>query len=228
MNFVIVHFNTPELTSCLCSSIKKNHPDARIIIFDNSNKRPFIYKDILCDEYFDNTHSQLIDFEQEFKQYNIVEKVYKLNKCGSAKHCRTIQWLFDNLKLKEFILLDSDVLLIKPFDFIDKNFSCIATYEQFKGMKDRLLPFVCYFNFEKLKGINYFDANRMNGLSIAGEMYDTGASFTEDLIKNNKLYKNINYKDYLVHYRAGSWDSINHSKNDEYKNWLKFYEKYWK
>ena len=62
MKFVIVHFNTPELTGCLCGSIRKFHPEAEIVIFDNSDKRPFKNIETLCDVYYDNTQEQLLDF----------------------------------------------------------------------------------------------------------------------------------------------------------------------
>ena len=62
MNFVIVHFNTPEVTTCLIRSIFKFHTDAKIIVFDNSEKRPF--EKIICDTYYDNTKNQIIDFQK--------------------------------------------------------------------------------------------------------------------------------------------------------------------
>lgn len=223
MIFAIIHFNTPELTACLCSSIRKQHDDSNIIIFDNSTSRPFEHKELLCDSYIDNTKNQHINFDEEFTKYPIVDEVNKLNKCGSARHCRTIQWLFDNLQEDEFVLLDSDVLLTRKLDFIDAQFSCVATYEVFPHMKNRFLPFVTYFNLKKLKEneINYFDATRMNGLSKLGEPYDTGASFLEDVINKKLPYKDINYNNYLVHFRNGSWS------NKSYKHWLMQYKQYW-
>jgi hypothetical protein len=223
MNFVIIHFNTPELTACLCSSIRKQYEDANIIIFDNSTKRPFENKDVLCNEYIDNTKNQYIDFDEEFKNCPIEEEVEKLNHCGSARHCRTVQWLFDNLKVNDFVLLDSDVLLTRKLDFLDDNFLCAATYEVFPGMKNRFLPFVTYFNLKKIRenNVHYFDEKRMNGLSKQGRQYDTGASFLEDIVKKKLPFRNIDYRKYLVHFRNGSWG------NKSYKLWLAQYKKYW-
>lgn len=223
MKFVIIHFNTPELTACLCSSIKKFHSDANIVIFDNSDRLPFKNKDILCNSYIDNTNNTIINFDNEFKTLPIVESVWNLNKCGSAKHCRTIQWLFDNLEDDEFVLLDSDVLLIKQLDFFNSKFSCAATYEVFPNMKHRFLPFVTYFNLKLLreKHIHYFDVKRMNGLSIEGEQYDTGASFLEDVINNNLPFLNINFNNYLVHFKNGSWST------KSYQQWLINFKQYW-
>lgn len=223
MKFVIVHFNTPELTGCLCGSIRKFHPEAEIVIFDNSDKRPFKNIETLCDVYYDNTQGQLLDFTKEFSGLPIVERIWKMNKCGSAKHCRTVQWLFDNITDDEFVLLDSDVLLTRKLDFLKSDFICSATYEIFPGMKNRFLPFVTYFNLKKIKEnvIQYFDEKRMNGLSKFGGPYDTGASFLEDVVKKKLPYKNINYKNYLVHFRNGSWS------NKSYQIWLLQNKKYW-
>lgn len=223
MKFAIIHFNTPELTQCLCSSIRKFHNDAHIVLFDNSTIRKFDNCDMFVDEYIDNTASQLIDFDTEFSKCEIDEAVQRLNNCGSARHCRTVQWLFDNFTDNEFVLLDSDVLLTRPLDFFDNTVACSATYEIFPNMKNRFLPFVTFFNLRTLKehNIKYFDATRMNGLSKIGEKYDTGASFLEDVITNKLPYHNINYMQYLVHFRNGSWS------NKNFKSWLMTYKHLW-
>ena len=69
INFVIVHYNTPELTTCLCCSILKQHNDAKIFIFDNSDKRPFMNSELFDATYFDNTKGQIIDFDAKLKEY---------------------------------------------------------------------------------------------------------------------------------------------------------------
>ena len=70
-NILIVHYNTPYLTSYLVKSIKKYTPSARIYIFDNSDKQPFVseYEDITI---FDNTKGDYIDFD-EFLSNEIVK-----------------------------------------------------------------------------------------------------------------------------------------------------------
>lgn len=223
MVFAIVHFNTPELTTCLCSSIYKFYNNAKIIIFDNSDKKPLINYNLFNIQYYDNTKNQLINFDKEFQFYDIDTEVKNLNNCGSARHCRTIQWFIDNLIEDEFILLDSDILLTAPLDFIDKKFICCATVEHYPNMKIRFLPFITYFNLKMIKenNINYFSHDRINGLSKKGKPYDTGASFFEDIYNNHLLYNNINYTNYLVHFKNGSWS------NKTYAGWLLKYKKYW-
>lgn len=84
-NILIVHYNTPYLTSYLVKSIKKYTPSARIYIFDNSDKQPFVseYEDITI---FDNTKGDYIDFDEFLSKYpNRTNSPGKYNDYGSAK-----------------------------------------------------------------------------------------------------------------------------------------------
>ena len=64
----IVHYNTPELTEACIHSIRRHGgKDYRIVVFDNSDKRPFPkMKDV---EVFDNTKGQIFNFDQELEKY---------------------------------------------------------------------------------------------------------------------------------------------------------------
>lgn len=219
MNFVIVHFNTPELTTCLCSSLRKHHPTDEIVIFDNSDKRPFTNIDLFNLTYINNTENQIINFDKKFSHYQIDSKVYNINKCGSAKHTLTIDWLIKNIN-DNFCLLDSDILIKKKIDFCDTSYlTCgeLNTKElkAYKNRKPRILPFIQFFNVNLIKKfkINYFDYTRIMGFDINARDYDTGASFYEDVL-NKKINCNIKLDDYMIHYKGGSW-----AKND-FHIWL--------
>ena len=62
----IVHYNTQRLTECAIRSLWRHTPDARVVIFDNSDRAPFR---VPCGfpqgqiEVLDNTRGQLIDFD---------------------------------------------------------------------------------------------------------------------------------------------------------------------
>ena len=60
-NIVIVHYNTPLLTSCLVRSINRFVENAVIYIFDNSDKYPFTaeFDNVTI---IDNTKGQIINF----------------------------------------------------------------------------------------------------------------------------------------------------------------------
>ena len=60
----IVHFNTPELTEAAILSIRKHGgKDYRIVVFDNSDKRPFPKRENV--EIIDNTQGKIINFDLE-------------------------------------------------------------------------------------------------------------------------------------------------------------------
>ncbi|MEE1287995.1 MAG: hypothetical protein UHK44_05295, partial [Bacteroidaceae bacterium] len=59
----IVHFNTPELTEALIKSIRKHGGEEyQVVIFDNSDKRPFTKK-MKGVKVINNRKGQIIDFE---------------------------------------------------------------------------------------------------------------------------------------------------------------------
>ena len=229
MNFVIVHFNTPELTTCLCSSLRKFHPNDKIIIFDNSDKNPFTAKDLFDITYYDNTKNQIINFEDFFKKYPIDNFIKNLNNLGSAKHTISIDYLIKKLNIEEFCLLDSDILFKRKVDFFDNKYITIGELSQDKLIlfnnkirMPRIFPHLQYINVKKIRELNisYFDYNRITGIDISKLDYDTGASFYED-IKNKNEIKFINTNDYIIHFGAASWE------NKNYKLWLLNNKEFW-
>ena len=209
MKFCIVHYNTPELTTCLCASINKFHDDAEIIIFDNSDKRPFpndVFDNV---KIIDNSKGQLIDFNkviQENSKHLTEREIYAHNTSGcnwgSIKHSASIQWLLDNLH-EEFILLDSDVLLKKSLNEFYNSTEIIGDVEQ-----GRFVPYVCFLP-NNLKE-NFLDIKRFNACKMNT---DTGGTFIQDIIKNNTPMKRIKWTDYVVHFGNGSWRFGNTSAN---------------
>ena len=234
MIFAIVHYNTPELTSCLCGSIIKHNKNTEIIIFDNSDKRPF-NKDLLNIKYIDNTKGQIINFNNFLETFNNKDSNRQQKtgvNFGSSKHALSIEWLITNIK-ENFILLDSDVLIKKPIDFIDNNYICCCDiYKNIDGCKLRCSPMICYFNVNKIKELNikYFDAKRMIGLNLNDKesmKYDTGSSFYEDIKDIPNSIKKINMNDYIIHYGNGSWNlNTRNGKRHTTLNFKQFLMKY--
>lgn len=235
MTFVIIHFNTPELTTCLCSSFRKFHMTDTLVIFDNSDKRPFINSSLFDTIYIDNTQQQIINFEKEFSKYSIDSHVWQINKLGSAKHTFTIDWIIQNINDTAICILDSDILIKKKIDFCDESMITAGElnlqeqndrrYLQY-GRPPRILPYIQFLNVSKLKKLNirFFDHNKIMGFNINARPYDTGCSFFETLLKKKQhtyINTNITLRDYMVHYKGGSW-----SKTD-YKFWLLHYKSLW-
>jgi len=229
VNICIVHYNTPLLTECLVKSINKFTPDSKIYIFDNSDKDPFVYKqDNIV--YYDNTKGQIIDFNKWLNSFPSKEKsLAKKNGYASAKHCYTIDKCIELID-KNFILLDSDVLLKRDIsDFVNDNVIAVGKTEFQTNCKnpaqhkiERLLPYICYINVNLYKenGCKYFDKEYMNGLyfSEEGELYDTGAGFLKSIREKNLQIQNLDIYKYIVHYGAGSWNYKNPNQ------WLKEHE----
>lgn len=210
MDVVIVHFNTPELTTATVRSIWKHTPGCRITIFDNSNKRPFPPIDGVF--VIDNTKNQLIDFDKMLEEFpDKVEET--INGWASARHCKTIDYLWDMFP-SGFVLMDSDVLVKKDFsDLVDLD----AAYsgEVYQDLLipprwvPRVLPFICWINVPLCRkaGIRYFDGKR-NWKLYPGDYttwYDTGGSFYEDCANKRLPCNKIVTSDYVEHLGAASY-----------------------
>lgn len=223
-NVCIVHFNTPTLTRAAIRSVLKHTPDCKITVFDNSDLFPFGEMDGVS--ILDNTSGQLIDFEKMFFDYP--DRVNSDNGYGSAKHCKSVDYLMDLFDCG-FLLLDSDVIVIKDISSLF-NDGVIWIGQPHISRKHRiniprLYPFCCYINTRMCREnhIRYFNGNYMWQLSSRdGQWYDTGAWFLK--ATKNFPYKIIRYSDYVIHYGGGSFRK---DKKETQEDWLCKYRKYY-
>jgi hypothetical protein len=219
-DIAIVHYNTPELTEAAILSVRKHcQTDYRFTVFDNSDKRPFTKK-MAGVKVIDNTKGQIIDFEAELAKYPDKEwEMAKRSNHGSFKHIITVQKLWELLP-GGFILLESDVLITRNFDFLwNEDFAACGKVQRFHGRrkeKDRLLPWLCYLNVPLLtaNGARYFDPmrcwNLQPGEDNPGNWWDTGACVLDDIRKTKpqlvcRCYAELDQ--YYIHYNGGSWRS---------------------
>jgi len=234
-NILIVHYNTPKLTECLVKSINKFvGTDCTIYIFDNSDKKPFTYKQSNL-TILDNTHGEIINFDKWLEKYpQRFQTKAKMNNFGSAKHAYTIEKCFDLIP-GNFVLMDSDILLKQDISkFVNDNYVSCGEIFKTTVVKSRVLPFICYINVELCKkyGIHFFDEKRMNGLYTGKypESYDTGASFLEDITNTKAPFLNIKLDSYIEHFKAGSWlsesNALHKAKRTE-EEWLETNKKYY-
>ena len=206
-----VNFNTPELTSSAIRSVFKHTPDCEVIVIDNSTTMCMEYDDYRV-KVIDNTKQQIINFDSMLACYPLKHKCSG-NKWGSAKHCYTIQKMWE-LCPTGFVLIDSDVLVKKDISgLFDDRYAWVGETHQDPNHKcsiiKRLLPFLCYINVPmcKARGIHYFDYTRnfRLGTGVRNNYYDTGASFLEDVVKAGLPYNEIDVDDYIVHLGGGSY-----------------------
>jgi hypothetical protein len=235
----IVHYNTPELTEAAILSVRKHGGENyKVIIFDNSDERPF-KKRMKGVKVINNTKGQIINFDKELEKYpDKIARIGVWGKCvyGSVKHMMSIQKLWDYCP-DGFLLMDGDVLLKQSVDFMFMENQCCVGHIQFgintnnKYNIDRLVPILCYINVPMCRdcGIEYFDPKRsfMIQGNSKGSWYDTGASFLEDVRshKNGAHGKRIDIRPLMEHLKAGSWRNYDIKKQAE---WLKKFENLWK
>ena len=214
LKIVIVNFNTQNLTDCTIRCVNKHTPNCHIYVFDNSDMQPFVntHENV---SVIDNTKQQILNFDEFLEKYPNRKKSpgYLGGKCISARHTITIDKCFDIID-DNFVLLDSDVIVKRDLnELVDE--SCIfvgdVSPQPLSVSIKRLLPFVCWINVKMCKehGIRYFDENYMHGLANnkvnpMSDKYDTGGGFYIHAKAYN--YKLINHKEYIVHYKGGSWD----------------------
>lgn len=218
----IVHYNTPELTEATVLSLRKHGgEDYKVIIFDNSNERPWKRK-MKGVTVIDNTHGEVIDFESELRKFpHRDDSIGVWGKCvhGSTKHMMSVQKLWELIP-QGFLLMDSDILLKQNVDFMFMFDQCCCGHIQTAAKSgnphniDRLVPMLCWINVPMCinGGARYFDPKRTWGLLGGGKKnrnnwYDTGASFLED-IKTKKPAchgKRIDIRPLMEHLQSGSW-----------------------
>lgn len=180
-------------------------------------------------EVIDNTKGQLIDWTSWLDGFKDKEPSPG-NDYGSAKHCRSVQWIVDHRK-NPFVLMDSDVLLKDDVSFLwDREQAFVGhigcNTRRFGYVVNRVEPWLCYINVRMMRanGISYFNGRKMwNLVSVApDDHYDTGAWFLEECERIGLPYKDMEMKDYGLHLRHGSWGK----KKQE--AWLEENKKLWK
>ena len=215
INVLIVNYNTTKLTNACIKSVIKTTQNAKIFVFDNSDKEPFksVSEGVTV---IDNTKCQLVDFNLILSKYENKTEYGAKSGFGTLKHAASVDKCFDLIN-DNFILLDSDVLVKKDLSELYNDKYIYIGQECINGLSKniRVSPHICFINVKKCKenGIRYFDESRIVGLSKEGDDYDTGSSFYFDCKGHNS--SQINEKEWIEHYCAGSW-----SKGRNQDNWL--------
>ena len=208
------------LHPCIRSLYKNvNQNDFSLIIFDNSNSTKFNI-DLYIEYGFNNIfyiNNTKWYYKLEDDGCRAVLDTHVVNS-ASVMHCKSVDFMMKILKIKgveNLLLADSDVLFKRnPFDIVNTDYACVG---EFYDVKNRIEPYLMYFNLNKIN-INYFDETRMLGLTSDDyRIYDTGGAFTEDLFKNKLPFKDIKINDYIEHFGGGSYlfiaDDINGMKS---------------
>lgn len=234
----IVHYNTPKLTKAAVLSLWKHTPGVRVTVFDNSDKLPISgceqWKELLDNPLvtiIDNTQGQYIDFEAWLQTF-LDREPSPGNNYGSAKHCRSVQWLCDHID-EPFVLMDSDVLVKNDVSELWQHSDCIWVGEIGENVKRRfgydfkkVQPFLCYLNVPMMReyGIRYFNAEWMWNLTSKkpNHRYDTGAWFYKAVKETILPTWEIRLNDYILHLGHGSW------RDKKPMEWVRMHRGLWK
>lgn len=234
MKYAIVHYNTPELTTCLCANINKFDDNASIVIFENSDKRKYDTELFDNVEVIDNSANQLVNFDDlivESKKHlsprALAAHNTSGNHFGSLRHAASVQWLLDNLNT-DFVLLDSDILLTKsPLCLFNNANTIVCDFLTINNYVCRVLPFMCFMKHDIITQYNlkFFDVNRFDASQLHT---DTGGTFCYDILTQNIPYKRFNISEYIVHFGNGSWRTSAKANlpNTEPGNYATFLTKY--
>ena len=235
----IIHYNTPELTMAAIGSLLKNGGGPfRVVVFDNSDTRPF--EGATNVQVFDNTKGQIIDFDAELEKFPERDRSIGCAKgCefGSVKHMMTVQKLWELLP-QGFVLMESDILIKKNIDeFFREDYSVYGYCQKAQPHNPfnigRMLPMLCWMNVPMLtrEGAKYFDPTRTYGLLPGGRQnrnnwYDTGAVLLEDILTKRPRLKGYHrdIREFVEHYGSGSWKANDLSQQmawlEQHKNLL--------
>ena len=207
MTVAIVNYNTTELTDAAIRSVRKHTPGCQVIVFDNSDKTPFV-PSVPDVEVLDNTKGQIVDFDEMLSRYpNRETGERNRSNFGSAKHCMSVDKLM-NMLPDGFVLMDSDVLVTRDISELVSNAVVCGTVGIKEGVQ-LFLPYICWLNVPLLQyhHIRYFNGDKMWALSdiYPNNRYDTGAWLYEEVNTKNLVYKSVDIMDYIVHFGHGSW-----------------------
>lgn len=236
----IIHFNTPELTEAAILSLRKHGGrNYRVVVFDNSDTRPFRIQ-MPGVEVMDNTKGEILNLDAMMEAYPHRDRSIGCAKgCdfGSAKHMMTVQKLWELLP-DGFVLMESDVLLKASIDHLWMEDYASVGHNQLHQPQNpfgigRVCPMLCYMNVPLLTkyGARYFDPERTYGLLAGGRQnrnnwYDTGSVMFEDIVKTKPELrgKHVDIRELLEHFGSGSW------RNNDLKaqaDWLNKHRNLW-
>lgn len=233
----IVHYNTPKLTQCCIRSLLKHTKVDKVVVFDNSDKLPFMmknkqfvaeHKELIS--VIDNTRGQFINFDRWLAGFPDKESSPG-NNYGSAKHCISIQWLIDHTDVP-FVLMDSDVLIRRDIADFWSHPDCAWVGEVGENVKARfgnnirkVQPFLCWLNVTLLHAhsIRYFNPLYTWNLTTTApnHRYDTGAWFYRTVKDARLPTHNLPLNETIFHLAHASW------RNRQPMEWLDEHREEW-
>ena len=131
---------------------------------------------------------------------------------ASAKHCKSVQWLFDHRR-RHFVVMDSDILIKADISPLwDERYAWVgqeSLHRSRYGNLMRVEPALCYINMPMVHehGVSFLNPAKMYALTgdRKSDAYDTGCWFHEDCKAHGLPTLPVSLDDYAVHMAHGSW-----------------------
>jgi hypothetical protein len=191
-------YNTPEVTLTMLKSFFKYHDETTVLICENSTNN---------------------DTTEALKEAKVN---YVLNKAGL--HSPSVDILLQSCTTDYMLLVDTDIIFLQPHNnifkqFIEMNLTLMGEICGDRGGKklyNRVHPWHCFINVKNIKAnnIKFYDDKRLSNQTNK-KIYDVGASFFEDIKKQNLKIGNVKLQDkYYRHYEGMSWRTKKYGEKD--------------
>lgn len=190
-------YNTPDVTLTMLKSYFKHHDSTAVLIIDNSTN---------------DLTSELLE------QHNVP---YLRNRGGL--HIQSIDTLLSTIKTKYALLVDTDIIFYKNHSNIFNKFKEmdltllgeICGDRGGKHIHNRVHPWHCFIDVEKIKDKNIKFYNPVKQFSESIKIYDVGCTFFEDIKNCNLKIGDIRLEGiYYKHYEGMSWRTKRYGNDD--------------
>ena len=197
ITLITCSYNTPIITSNMLKSFTELHPECPVLVCENSTDKET--QKLL-------TKAQIPHF---------------LNTGGL--HGPSVDELFDRVKTRYALLVDTDVIFLKNHNsvfnqFCEQNIAIMGEVIGDRGGKllyTRIQPWHCFIDLQQIheNKIKFYDEVRMR--SRGERRYDIGSSFFEDVRAASLKVGSYNGQGYIYkHYEGMSWRVNRYGKQD--------------
>ena len=203
LTLITCNYNTPTQIVKLLQSVKETSSQLPKVIVMNTST---------------NQDSDKILLDNDIPYYNF----------RGGSHGESVNLAFKKVKTKYVLLVDSDVIFLKDFLPVFEKFKSsnltlmgkVVGNVAGKNLYERVEPWYCFMNFEKLKNnkIDFFDRERVKESKKDNiKVYDIGSTMFEDVQNSDLLIGDVDLENrYFKHYGGMSWhcQKYNSSKDD--------------
>ncbi len=188
LTLISCSYNTPNITLGMLESFFTRHLDTYVFIVDNST---------------DEATAELL------KQHNV-----PFIRNPKGVHIKSVDILLNHVKTKYALLVDTDIIFLKPHDDIFEKFKEmdltlmgeICGDRGGKLIHNRVHPWHCFINVENIRNNNIHFYNESKQFSTSPKIYDVGCTFFSDVRENKLKVADARLHDtYYRHYEGMSW-----------------------